>query len=169
MGDKYASERYDASLAACSDIELNFDGEYLRMLVGSGDSYHYPAASGISGKYGRFDYSVAAQMGGPGGPIPEGEYWVNPEEIWENAFYKRGSTDSWGDYRLTIHPHTTTVTYKRGGFFIHGGKSFGSIGCIDLANGINKFVADIRKLVAKRECQIPLTVDYGNDKGRTGA
>jgi hypothetical protein len=167
MGDKYADERYDPALGVCSDIELKFDGKYLRMLIGNGDSYHYPAVSGIPGKYGRFDYSVAAQMAGPGGPIPEGEYWVNPEEIWENAWYKRGSYDSWGDYRLTIHPHTTTVTYKRGGFFIHGGKVFGSIGCIDLAYSINAFVADIRKRVGQRECQIPLTVDYENDKGHT--
>lgn len=167
MGDKYAGERYDPSLGVCSDIELTFDGQYLRMLIGNGDQYHYPAVSGVQGEQGGFDYSIGAQMGGVGGPIPEGEYWVNPEEIWENGLFKRGSTDSWGDYRLTIHPHTTTVTYKHGGFFIHGGKSFGSKGCIDLAYSINKFVSDIRKRVGQRECQIPLTVDYGNTKGRT--
>ena len=38
---------------------------------------------------------------------------------------------AWGNYRITIHPFTTTETYGRGGFFIHGGDQLGSAGCID--------------------------------------
>jgi hypothetical protein len=64
---------------------------------------------------------------------------------------------------VTIHPFTTTVTHGRGGFFIHGGKNPGSIGCIDLTSNITKFVKDLDKEGARRKCQIHLTVKYGGD------
>ena len=68
--------------------------------------------------------------------------------------------DSWGKYRITIHPFTTTNTFHRGGFFIHGGKTPGSLGCIDLTSNIEAFVSSLRKEGAIRKCQIHLTVEY---------
>ncbi|AXV76564.1 MULTISPECIES: tlde1 domain-containing protein [Ralstonia solanacearum species complex] len=97
-----------------------------------------------------------------GGPIPEGEYWIQPSELQENAWYRfRNTRTGWGDYWITIHPHPSTPTYDRGGFFIHGGKNPGSAGCIDLASHMNRFVEALQKeLAGNTKCYIPLTVRY---------
>lgn len=78
MSDKYSGERYDPALAMCSTLALRCDGTQLTMTGGT-KPYTYPAASGRPAKDGGFNYSKAAQMGGPGGPIPEGVYWINPD------------------------------------------------------------------------------------------
>jgi hypothetical protein len=162
MADKYAGERYDSSLAMCSAIELTFDGSKLEMTGGS-KTYSYPAASGKPTKDGQFVYTKEAQMAPFGGPIPAGVYWINPDELWTNSWYNRGSEASWGKYRITIHPFTTTDTYKRGGFFIHGGKVLGSAGCIDLTHHIDKFVSDLETEGAMRKCQLHLTIRYSQE------
>jgi hypothetical protein len=159
MAEKYAEERYDPSLAMCSALELKFDGLKLEVTGGS-EVYSYPAASGKPTKDGKFTYTKEAQKASFSGPIPEGVYWINPDELWTNKWYKRGSEASWGKYRVTIHPFTTTDTFKRGGFFIHGGKVLGSVGCIDLTSHIEKFVSDLEREGAMRKCQIHLTVSY---------
>lgn len=159
MGDRYAEERYDPSLAMCSKLALTFNGKTLAMTGGS-KTYSYPAASGKPDKGGAFSYTKEAQIAGFSGPIPEGIYWINPDELWVNRWYKRGSEASWGKYRITIHPFTTTETYQRGGFFIHGGKVLDSIGCIDLTSHIDAFVADLQVEGAMRKCQIHLSVRY---------
>ena len=95
------------------------------------------------------------------GLIPEGIYWINPDELWTISWYKKPfMEDSWGKYRVTIHPFTTTHTFHRGGFFIHGGKTPGSLGCIDLTSNIEASVSSLRKEGAIRKCQIHLTVKY---------
>jgi hypothetical protein len=38
----------------------------------------------------------------------------------------------WGHKRVELHPDSSTQTYGRGNFFIHGGWSPGSGGCITL-------------------------------------
>jgi len=159
MTDKYAAERYDPSLAMCSSLELFFDGSKLIMKGGSKE-YSYPAVSGKPTKDGKFIYNKEAQKGSFTGPIPEGVYWINPDQLWTNRWYKSASEDAWGEYRMTIHPFTTTETYKRGGFFIHGGKVLGSAGCIDLTSNIDTFVNDLQKEGAIKKCQIHLTVKY---------
>jgi hypothetical protein len=159
MSDRYAEERYDPSLSMCSSLALLFDGSKLKMTGGS-KTYTYPAASGKPGKKGKFTYTKEAQKASFSGPIPEGVYWINPDELWTNRWYKRGSYDAWGKYRITIHPHTTTQTYKRGGFFIHGGKVLGSSGCIDLTSHMQAFVSILEKEGAIKKCQIKLMVKY---------
>lgn len=159
MSDKYAAERYDPSLAMCSSLELFFDGSKL-IIKGGSKEYSYPAASGRPTKDGKFIYTKEAQKGSFTGPIPEGVYWINPDQLWTNRWYKFTSEDAWGKYRITIHPFTTTATYKRGGFFIHGGKVLGSAGCIDLTSNIDTFVNDLQKEGAIKKCQIHLTVKY---------
>ena len=157
---KYARERYDPSLAHCRRLALDFDGSRLRM-TGGKLTYDYPAVSGKKGVAGLFSYTPERQRTPSGGPIPEGAYWINPAEIWELEWYNFWtSEEGWGKYRVTIHPFTTTVTHGRGGFFIHGGKSPGSAGCIDLTTNISTFVQDLDKEGARRKCQIHLTVKY---------
>jgi hypothetical protein len=123
-------------------------------------------APGADGRFTRrtFDYSVASQKEKGVGPIPEGKYWINPAELWENAWYKFWDpTDAWGNYRITIHPYPGTEVYGRGGFFIHGGAEPGSAGCIDLTSAMNDFVKFLKEAVGeKANCFIDLNVHYGD-------
>jgi hypothetical protein len=155
----YSGERYNPTIAHCSTLTLHFNGKTLTMRGGS-ETRTYLAVSGRS-KNGRFDYSGAAQRQRNSGPIPAGTYWIKPDEMWENAWYRIGSREAWGNYRITIHPFPTTETFGRGGFFIHGGTILGSAGCIDLTTNMDRFVSDLRGELGGREtCQIHLFVDY---------
>jgi len=157
--DRYSSERYNPNLSQCTSLSLHFDGTRLEMRGGT-KQHSYLAVSGTPNSHGNFDYSPAGQRMRNAGPIPAGVYWIRPDELWENAWYKRAPTSAWGDYRITIHPFTTTTTFGRGGFFIHGGSVRGSIGCIDLTINMNTFALDLIRESGLRECQIHLTVDY---------
>lgn len=167
--DPYASERYDPTLAHCHAISLMFDGSALTMFASGRLLKTYQAVSGrpLSSKDGTtsFNYSKARQKQGSVGPIPEGTYWVNPQQLWENAWYRAASRSAWGNYRLTIHPFTTTTTHGRGGFFIHGGDTPGSAGCIDLTSEMDRFVEDLKaQLGTALNCQIHVNVDYRMQK-----
>lgn len=132
----YNAERYNPTLAACTTLSLTFDGSKLTLTDGKKiDSYR--AVSGRAASTGKFDYSSARQRVHGAGPIPEGIYWINPLELWENAWWKPAPTRAWGNFRITIHPFNTTVTFGRGGFFIHGGSVPGSAGCICLTTDID--------------------------------
>ena len=108
MSDKYAGERYDESLAAmCSSLALFFDGSKLTMNGGS-KGYSYPAASGKPTKDGKFIYTKETQKASFIGPIPEGVYWINPDELWTNRWYKPVSEDAWGKQQNldpSLHNH----------------------------------------------------------------
>jgi len=149
--DRYSAERYDPNLSNCTSLSLHFNGTRLEMRGGS-KGYSYPAVSGTPDSGSSFDYSPARQRMRNSGPIPEGVYWIRPDELWENAWYKRASTEAWGNYRITIHPFTTTTTFGRGGFFIHGGSVRGSIGCIDLTSNMNMFAHDLTREAGVRIC-----------------
>jgi hypothetical protein len=155
----YSGERYNPTLAHCSELTLYFNGTSLIMRGGK-NVYTYAAVSGKPNR-GRFDYSKENQKQRNSGPIPEGVYWIRPDELWENAWYKVAPRGSWGNYRITIHPFQTTETHTRGGFFIHGGTEAGSAGCIDLTGEMDRFVADLKKeLKGIETCQIHLFVSY---------
>lgn len=166
----YSSERYNPTLAHCGILRLTFDGHYLRMTGGNNTgrtcgpvTYRYPAVSGRPLADGSFDYSAERQTISGTGPIPAGTYWIRPDELddnWLNTFIP-GFERSWGRYRITIHPFTTTVTHGRGGFFIHGGTQPGSAGCIDLTSYMDAFASDlIREVGENKTCQIHLEVRY---------
>lgn len=160
----YKSERFDPTLEQCSKLSILFDGKTLTLQGGTSD-YTYPAVSGKPAKDGTFNYSPARQKSPNAGPIPEGTYWINPDEIWTLRWYNFWTPqDGWGEYRVTIRPRTATVTHGRGGFFIHGGKVAGSAGCIDLTSEITRFVNDLDKEGARRKCQIPVVVKYDSEK-----
>lgn len=174
---EYAANRYNPTLPFCGagSIDLLFDGKTLYLFAVTETSclqLKYNAVSGLPDKNGNFDYSVLRQTRADVGPIPEGKYWINPAEFWENAWYKSGSRSSWGNYRITIHPFVNTTTYgsigpvtgmfvPRGGFFIHGGSTPGSKGCIDLTANMDKFFKDVQALLGENSnCQIQLQVKY---------
>jgi hypothetical protein len=118
-----------------------------------------------------FDNSVERQKIRGVGPIPAGNYWMNicEESSPGGSGYRRQSfrhwvaTRAWGVYSVSLHPEPETDTYGRGGFFIHGGKYWGSAGCID----IKEKDAELDKLFEKaykengcKCCYVPLAVEY---------
>jgi hypothetical protein len=161
MSDRYTAERGIPTIPACarSQISLDFDGRCLWM---KGPIFRlYTAESGKVNSSGRFDYSPTRQREGGIGPIPTGQYWIDPSQMWENHWYNVASRAAWGDHRITIHVFPETQTHGRGGFFIHGGTHAGSAGCINLHAGMETFVSDLKEAATPSpDCYIPLTVRY---------
>lgn len=72
---------------------------------------------------------------------------------------------AWGDYRWALKPKTGTKTHGRSSFYLHGGSTPGSIGCIDLVTDSDDF-AKYYKEWQKRtgKSTIELSVDYSTYK-----
>lgn len=110
------------------------------------------------------------------GPIPEGNYVVDPRQIqsfenlspadrrasWLSAITRDQSAPwhygppAWGYERVPIQPLAGTNTFGRGGFFIHGGWFAGSSGCIDLTGNASAFFGWLRQ----QPGPVPLSVRY---------
>lgn len=147
------------------DAKLLFDGKNLHWIQG-GNSKSWKAYSG-SMNLNRFD-SEAQKLKNQG-PIPEGHYTIyqkNYREFSETLDYLHrrnkntywGNRDAWGYQRVSIAPDPATNTYGRGGFFVHGGVTPGSAGCIDLVENMEDFA----KHFLKYGKSIKLEVRYGN-------
>jgi hypothetical protein len=156
--DVLLAERGNSTLADAT-IELSFDGRTLSMSGGSTGSW--PAVSGRPAAGGSFDNSPARQRMMDQGPIPAGVYWLDPKQLVdlrERWFYSIRYETAWGTHRITIHPFDSTHTFGRGGFFIHGGTSAGSAGCIDLTTNMADFA---RRLGATPPgVKVKLTIAY---------
>jgi hypothetical protein len=158
-------------------LTLHFNGKFLLLRVVEKDKilrFNYKAVSGRPLKDGSFDYSKERQAIKNQGPIPEGEYHINPQEIQYTADRStydkfkgifgggtfKGGTVTWGIGRVWIYPQQVTVKgIIRDNFSIHGGAEPGSAGCIDLTSNdkdffdrLTQYRGDIKK--------IPLTVKY---------
>lgn len=156
------ANRGNSGLAECN-INLRFNGRNLT--VSGAQEASFPAVSGKQDNQGKFDYSQERQRLEDQGPIPEGIYWLNPNELkdlWYYWFHSRLNA-AWGGYRITIHPFDSTHTFGRGGFFIHGGTIPGSAGCIDLTNYMQYFVQLVLEQYVGQDCKIILTVQYTNN------
>jgi RHS repeat-associated protein len=146
---------------------LNFDGQFLTHLWQTGNefdgfsvfsrSYHAVSGAPIDDNgWATFDYSAARQQLKNVGPIPEGLYSINKSGLQllsDMPSYKQllapfgvtswpGGSSSWGYHRWWPTPESTTDTFGRSGFTIHGGVAWGSRGCIDLGTGMTGFVRD---------------------------
>ena len=159
------------------DMSLFFDGEFLTVRKDKGDVIlrnTYPAISGRIGDDGKFDNSQERQKMVGEGPLPEGQYWINPQKInriAETSLVNRaygvvgrglfpGGKNSWGEGRIDILPKEVVVDgVKRNGFTIHGGKNPGSAGCIDLVDNDSDFFKFVEKYRGKQD-SIPLSVKY---------
>lgn len=120
MPNNYTEERTIPKVPICrkSQIALVFDGSFMRA-IGTKTTLVFPAVSGTRDAKGKFDYSAERQKIPYKGPIPAGEYWVQPSQIWANNWFKslvRTPRSVWGNFRLTIHPYPGTQTHGRGGF-----------------------------------------------------
>jgi len=88
----------------------------------------YPYTSGKDG--------VADPSAKDKGPIPPGEYTLNTRDISEvhglRYIARRIRGGDYGNYRVPLVPAPETNTHGRDNFFIHGGDTPGSKGCIDV-------------------------------------
>lgn len=161
--NQYAAERGDPPNSPCAKSpSLKFDGAQLTLAFAQGRTYTFPAVSGRPDGNGQFDYSQARQRLSGQGPLPEGKYWIRLDQMQENHWYRLFmTTAAWGNFRITIHPYQLTETYGRGGFFIHGGSTPGSAGCIDLTGNMDRFVNTLRdELGGLPNCVILLQVNF---------
>lgn len=143
--------------------------------------FSYKAVSGRPLEDGSFEYSKQRQKMEKIGPIPEGEYYINPQEIQYaddrtmidkvaglvGVVVNRGGTMpggkfAWGIGRVWIHPQSVIIDgVLRTNFSIHGGTDAGSAGCIDLTSNDKPFFDTLEKY--KGDCtKIKLIVDYSN-------
>ena len=162
MDDRYKADRGEPTGPNCGVASLLFDGSDLILFAGSASSgaitKSWTARSGQKTAF-KFEYSGPHQLIPDFGPIPEGAYWIQPAQMEQVVV----ESDSWGETRIIIHPRTFTKTFGRGGFFIHGGRQFGSAGCIDLADGMVDFTKAMELFsdpVRPNPCTIALTVKY---------
>ena len=79
-----------------------------------------------TGRPGITDTTISGQ-----GPIPLGTYTADPKQISDGGFL-RNLLGDWGKFRVPLQPDSSTKTFGRNGFFLHGGKKPGSAGCIDV-------------------------------------
>ncbi len=120
---------------------VHYDGETVTVTDDDGNqTWSGPATSGRPG-------TTAANQGIEDvGPIPEGTYTFDPKQISTVTgfgFVMRGLSginhghpwSDWGNNRVTLTPAAGTDTKGRAGFFLHGGRSPGSAGCIDVGQG----------------------------------
>ena len=162
-----AARRAGNSTLTDATVELTFYGHYLN-LSGDGINISWPAVSGRPDARGGFDYSPERQRQQNVGPIPEGDYWLDPrqlKDLREKWFYERYYESGWGTHRITIHPFDTTRTFGRGGFFIHGGTAPGSAGCIDLTSNMAAVAAYLATTPPGRK--VVLHVRYSADQQST--
>jgi RHS repeat-associated protein len=132
---------------------LEFNGSNLTARDDGGNITNtWPATSGLPGT------TAADQSKGNKGPIPEGNWAVDSSKSNYDKWYKIdwGNPDSWGDVRTLIEPQGGTNTYGRDQMYIHGGKTPGSLGCIDLTNNNN----DFHDWLNNQSSIVPLTVRY---------
>ncbi len=147
--DAYIANRGDPD--SLGERVMRFDGTTLTM----GDE-SWPAVSGRDD--GGFDYSVDRQRLPGTGPIPEGDYWIDPTQLVSlDRLWDVGKEPAWGTHRVTLHPYSNTNTYGRGGFFLHGGTTAGSAGCIDTTTQMS----DVAEAIARDPFhQIKVEVRY---------
>ena len=96
--------------------------------------------------------------------MPEGEWQVDPGKIDRFRWYDPRDWDwwgpwgrsAWGNWRVPIDRVPSSPKTSRYGFFIHGGSTWGSAGCIDLCRGDESFF----RVLETYKQPIPLTVDY---------
>jgi RHS repeat-associated protein len=124
------------------------------------DIYGIPATSGkgkcINVSKGERDRKT--------GPIPRGDYTADISQLSNPGWVGdvlRNLLGDWGDWRVPLAPNSGTATFGRSGFFLHGGGSIGSAGCIDIGGGIfgdsntNRLLRD---LLADPDKMVPLQV-----------
>ncbi len=100
---------------------------------------------------GREPYEIPATSGRDGclnnpactdkpweGPVPPGDYDIDVDDISDPGplhDWLRNRVADWGDFRAPMTPAPGTDLQGRDDFFLHGGDTPGSAGCIDVGGG----------------------------------
>lgn len=132
---------------------LRFDGNALTRFDDKGKPIRsWPAISGVPGSTPADSYISDI------GPIPEGQYSLDPSKSNYDSWWKPGWGDpsAWGNVRTLIEPLPGTYTGGRYEMYVHGGSAPGSTGCIDLTSSND----DFHNWLKQQSESIPLTVDY---------
>lgn len=86
---------------------------------------------------------------------------IKKEEPHEFGDKTPTSEVAWGDYRWALKPKKGTDTFGRSSFYLHGGSTPGSIGCIDLVTDSDDFADYYEKWRKKTNNKtIDLVIDY---------
>jgi hypothetical protein len=152
-------------------------------------SFSTPAVSGRPDANGQFTYTQEREAMSSTGPIPEGNYSIDPSQVRELTLKDEiigtagavtqlfgsktgafpGGSAAWGMGRMPINPSSVQVFnpstsdfVTRSGFTIHGGTSAGSAGCIDLMRGESTFFSVLKQATSS---PIRLQVDYSGVTG----
>jgi len=154
-------------------IYIKFNGSNLTIVENGKEVLSLPAVSGRMQEDGTFDYSEERQKMKSTGPLPEGFYLLNLNELvyWDDlSIYQKagayanrglfpGGTNAWGRARAPLIP-LSAETYGRSGFTVHGGAVPGSAGCIDLTNYELQFFNYIEKYKGTTNSHIYIFVNY---------
>ncbi|WP_088888978.1 eCIS core domain-containing protein [Leptolyngbya ohadii] len=166
-GEQIVEEVEEAWNSGTGAISLiRFDGSRVE-LVGT-PGYSARAVSGLMPIHpdaGGVDYTRPEHQNVPlKGPIPEGDYYVNPSEVESNPPMSFNTT-AWGRYRTRLHGSIVTdierrlTTERTGGFYLHQDANHnGTAGCIGIWNaGDNQRIHD---LIRSNSSRIPVQVRY---------
>jgi len=145
---------------------IDFDGS--QVTVSGAVSKTYRAVSGLMAnapQAGGVDYTGPEfQDLADKGPIPEGDYYLDPAEVESNP-PGRFNVSAWGRYRTRLHETIGTglmrhaTTSRSGGFYLHQDANHnGTAGCIGLWNATDN--REIHRLIKANSEQIPVHVDY---------
>jgi len=142
----------------------------------------FEAVSGRPLDNGTFSYSLGRQAIPNVGPVPEGTYWINPQEVQSfsdlslvnqivsitglgGAF--QGGTYAWGENRVWLTPSKVSVMdpwtgrqITRTNFSIHGGSVPGSAGCIDCHKNAPAFFNHLTTPGNFNSTRVPVIVKY---------
>ncbi len=140
------------------ETNLIFDREngILRVLTKGGlFGFAIPATSGKGGCMNNPECEGKKDVG----PLPRGDYLIDlnaeghglsdPSPVWDVLRRARGD---WGDWRAPLIPQSNTKKYGRNNFFLHGGDSPGSRGCIDVGGELKgSYYTDLLKSFILRD------------------
>ncbi|WP_338845315.1 DUF4157 domain-containing protein [Massilia sp. W12] len=144
---------------------MYFDGARLTLFGGAGPA-SFAAVSGVRAhnphnRDHRNHTGPDSQNLPDIGPLPEGEYYINPPEVENSGF----NSTVWGPLRTRIHESISTGLTRRfysqrsGGFFLHEDvRQDGTAGCIGLQRRADTLQVFAR--LAASPLQIPLEVRY---------
>jgi len=119
--------------------------------MSNGHSKTIPATSGIEGVT---DPSIVNK-----GPIPPGDYELDPAEISQTSWKRKLDPRDWGEYRVPLKPLEGTDLQGRSDFMLHGGVKPGSAGCIDIGRADHW----VFPLLQRQSGRILVRVIYGEE------
>ncbi|MGD2114840.1 MAG: hypothetical protein PVG07_07300 [Acidobacteriota bacterium] len=163
-GERALEELEDWWSSGSGDItSITFDGTEVTLHGTGGMSAR--ARSGLTVRHRNntegLDYTQPEYQDVPDkGPVPEGDYYVEPDEVDNNP-----PSAAWGGHRVRLHESLVTRARRRlstersGGFYLHGdGGNDGTAGCIGVISLSEN--ARIHALIEANSARIPVTVDY---------